>query len=45
MTSSRDCCPGAIHTQPGVGSPSACHTRLVMTLSMAMALAITPLPV
>jgi hypothetical protein len=31
--------------QRGVGRPSATHTRLVITLSIAMALAITPLPV
>ena len=33
------------HTQRGVGSCSAIHTRLVMVLSMAMAEAITPEPV
>jgi hypothetical protein len=32
-------------TERGVGRPSAIHTRLVITLSMPMALAITPEPV
>jgi hypothetical protein len=45
ITASRVWRSGASHTQRGVGRPSAAHTRLVITLSIAMALAITPLPV
>jgi hypothetical protein len=36
---------GGSQRQRGVGRPSASHTRLVITLSIAIALAITPLPV
>ena len=42
---SRVCSPAASRSQRGVGSPSACQTRLVMTLSIAIAEAITPEPV
>ena len=45
LRSSRDWRPGASHCQRGVGRFSVCQTRLVITLSIAMALAITPLPV
>ncbi len=38
-------CAGCTSTWRGTGRPSACQTRLVMTLSMAMLDAITPDPV
>ncbi len=44
-TSARDCRSGDNHTQAGVGRPSASQTRLVITLSIAIADAITPDPV
>ena len=37
--------PRASHSQRGVGRPSASQTRLVITLSIAIAEAITPEPV
>jgi hypothetical protein len=37
--------PAGSVSQRGVGRPSASHTRLVMVLSMASALASTPEPV
>ena len=42
---SGDCSSGARRTCAGVGSPSAIQTRLVITLSIAIAEAITPEPV
>jgi hypothetical protein len=45
MTCSRLCWSKARRTYLGVGRPSACQMRLVMTLSMATLEAITPEPV
>ena len=42
---SRPCSPSARRTKRGVGRPSASQTRLVITLSIAIADAITPEPV
>jgi hypothetical protein len=44
-TRSRCCSSTPSRTQRGVGRPSASQTRLVMTLSIAIAEAITPEPV
>ena len=44
-TRAASCSSGARRTYFGVGSPSATHTRLVITLSIAMLEAITPEPV
>lgn len=44
-TCSRDCWSSARRTYFGVGRPSACHRRLVITLSIATLEAMTPEPV